>query len=589
LAAFQYANNPQTTLSGAVTAGATSISVVSAAGFPARGKFTIIVDTEIMLVTGVAGLTWTVVRGSEDTAAAAHNNNAVVTGILTKASFLGAHVIDVRAYGAAGDGVADDTAAIQAAHDALVASGGRGIVWLPPDGTYKITGTLQINATYASLHSAGAVINASDSLANAIQVSGSVDPPYNQATQTLQGFRVTGPSRTSGTSGILFHDASANADGPSHISVRNVVVDTFGRGLQFESRAHNISVYSTDVYECDRCIDAPAGFTDGGERLAFFGCTFFNSNLAVWAYNSEGELRFTACSFDYNLKQFDISGGKVGLTECHIEAEKATYTSTPISVAGDGGLFTMHGGWLLQTGDGAASNAYVVNVGHANAYAYFDGVFMNNNQTTTGKFGQGVGPLRVTNTHSYATSLNPRLLSDFSNSLSDSGFELAAIVDNIFVSSDTAAITSRITGTNVNIALSTAWVENGAQALRIRKVGGTSTNAAITIAAPISPRSFPAFKLSYSKPGTEAGSISIASAFATLQENGNGVPVVGKTQDIDAIEPTFTSTATGWIQHQSGEPSVRAPAWATHLIVTISLFNFPAGDIYIDNAFISEL
>lgn len=53
--------------------------------------------------------------------------------------------VDVRAYGAKGDGVTDDTVAIQAAINAMVASGLAGIVYLPAGG-YKITSGLTINA-----------------------------------------------------------------------------------------------------------------------------------------------------------------------------------------------------------------------------------------------------------------------------------------------------------------------------------------------------------------------------------------------------------------------------------------------------------
>lgn len=148
---FQYANNPSTTLAGAVTAGATSISVASGALFPSQGTFTIIVDAEIMLVTGVSGTIWTVERGAEGTTAAAHNNNAAVVNVLTRGSLFSVHHTDVRSYGARGDGVTDDTAAIQKAIDA---AGAGGEVFFPA-GTYLTTSPLTVTADNVRLVGSG--------------------------------------------------------------------------------------------------------------------------------------------------------------------------------------------------------------------------------------------------------------------------------------------------------------------------------------------------------------------------------------------------------------------------------------------------
>lgn len=73
---------------------------------------------------------------------------AISTPLMTAAvaHFKGSPWHDIRAYGAVGDNVADDTAAIQAAANALGASGGTIYV---PSGTYKITGTITIGAASA--------------------------------------------------------------------------------------------------------------------------------------------------------------------------------------------------------------------------------------------------------------------------------------------------------------------------------------------------------------------------------------------------------------------------------------------------------
>lgn len=82
-----YANGATTTLSSGINNFVTSLSVVSATGFPTQaGQFRIIIDSEIILVTLVSGTTFTIIRGAEGTTAASHSSGAIVTQILTAAS-----------------------------------------------------------------------------------------------------------------------------------------------------------------------------------------------------------------------------------------------------------------------------------------------------------------------------------------------------------------------------------------------------------------------------------------------------------------------------------------------------------------------
>jgi hypothetical protein len=83
---YQFSNNAATTLDSALTSGDTTINVVSASAFPASAKFVVIIDNEIILVTGVAGTVWTVARAQEGTSAAAHDLGADVTHIVSAAA-----------------------------------------------------------------------------------------------------------------------------------------------------------------------------------------------------------------------------------------------------------------------------------------------------------------------------------------------------------------------------------------------------------------------------------------------------------------------------------------------------------------------
>ena len=78
----QFANDYATTLSGAITDSATSLVVASATGAPTV-NFRIRVENELMLVTAVAGATFTVTRGIEGTATVAHADAVAVTHVLT--------------------------------------------------------------------------------------------------------------------------------------------------------------------------------------------------------------------------------------------------------------------------------------------------------------------------------------------------------------------------------------------------------------------------------------------------------------------------------------------------------------------------
>jgi hypothetical protein len=79
----QFSNGAQTTLNGTIASNVSSLIVTSAALFPATGNFRILIDSELMLVTGVSGNTFTVTRSIEGTAPSIHQNGAPVTEVLT--------------------------------------------------------------------------------------------------------------------------------------------------------------------------------------------------------------------------------------------------------------------------------------------------------------------------------------------------------------------------------------------------------------------------------------------------------------------------------------------------------------------------
>lgn len=84
-----YANAANTTLNGSINDSVQSLTVTSATGFPSYGQYRILIDAEIMIVTGGQGTTtWTVTRGVENSTISGHNNGASVRFVITAASLL---------------------------------------------------------------------------------------------------------------------------------------------------------------------------------------------------------------------------------------------------------------------------------------------------------------------------------------------------------------------------------------------------------------------------------------------------------------------------------------------------------------------
>src|ERR1035437_458150 len=84
----QYANNAQTTLSGNINATVLTLTLSATTDFPVVPQFRILIDNELMLVTGVVANVYTVTRGIEGTAAAIHSDGATLTHILTAGALL---------------------------------------------------------------------------------------------------------------------------------------------------------------------------------------------------------------------------------------------------------------------------------------------------------------------------------------------------------------------------------------------------------------------------------------------------------------------------------------------------------------------
>lgn len=175
----RHANNATTTLATALTnTTGTSVVVTSASSFPLYAEFQIKIDSELMLVTARGGNTFTVVRGAEGSTPATHSAGATVSAVLTARGLYNTVWTDIRSYGAVGDGVTDDTAAIAAA---ITDAGSGGTVFVPA-GTWLISSPLTLQhkqvlrgAGWSTVIKAKTNMNA-DMIQNAVGGSGGGGP-----------------------------------------------------------------------------------------------------------------------------------------------------------------------------------------------------------------------------------------------------------------------------------------------------------------------------------------------------------------------------------------------------------------------------
>lgn len=220
-------NNQSGILGAALTSGTTSITFGSVPSFntlTSPDYYTIVLDPgtvseEIVHLTGYTSgaSTGTILRGQEGSGAVAHGSSASWLHGPTVFDYLPASaVFDVKEYGAKGDGITDDTTAMQAALDAANSAGG-GRVFVP-SGTFLVSNHLVI---YANVVLAGA---------------GRGVTILKMATSASQTVVIT--------QGFAGNTGTNNTSSPNEFGIRDLTIDgnagvnglpgaqTFGYGMQ---------------------------------------------------------------------------------------------------------------------------------------------------------------------------------------------------------------------------------------------------------------------------------------------------------------------------------------------------------------------
>jgi len=194
-----------------------------------------------------------------------------------------ADVVNVKDFGAVGDGVADDTAAIQAA---VAASDGRSIYI--PYGTYKITNTINFSGKHIFSDSAARL----DSSTNVVLAGSTTNPAfYSNNRGILEGFSITG--------NLLA--PLIRIDSTNETVIRDMFLNLGFNLIDILGTSFYITIDNCRFYECAGSWVSGVSATNPGFDLFISNCRGTSSN----AYNQQygfyfqglGSLIMSDCQF----------------------------------------------------------------------------------------------------------------------------------------------------------------------------------------------------------------------------------------------------------------------------------------------------
>jgi len=234
--------------------------------------------------------------------------------------------VSVLDFGAVADGDGagagtNNSAFIQAAHDAILATGTSGVLHIPA-GIYRCNTGLSIDASVVRIESDGALLDFTNLTAGvAITIGGGTlayaGNPFFNAYSVVQGLKLKGNSSSGAVTGVYYYD-SAQASG-AHSGMRDCSIYDFGTGIEIGANSYILSFDHVEVFLCGTCVNEPTA-SNAGERITFNNCAFYNSTNGFALTNAIASTFINHCSIDgMSELYFYITAGHLSVTDCHIE------------------------------------------------------------------------------------------------------------------------------------------------------------------------------------------------------------------------------------------------------------------------------
>lgn len=205
-------------------------------------------------------------------------------------------------FGVKADGVTDDSAHIQDAHDAMLSidSNKQGELLFPP-GRYKCLSGLSLDVT-ARINGYGAILDFSDASASidALRLmSVSTGGQGDLTNGAFSGLQLLGPGKANANStGIV----AGSASGIAHEKMlRDVMISEFGKGFRQDSNAYNLKLMGGMLWRNKWNIYLPSGLTNNAEQIELHGVTLAEAvSASLFSAGNSLDVSVFGGSIDYN-------------------------------------------------------------------------------------------------------------------------------------------------------------------------------------------------------------------------------------------------------------------------------------------------
>jgi len=448
---------------------------------------------------------------------------------------------------------------------------------------YNCNTSLILDMSYLDIDGSSATLdftNCSDAFA--IRLLASRSPSYYQShIGRIQDFEMIGDKINQNIALLYGYDTEVVGLGVAHIDIDKINIHGFFTGEEYRSNSYIVKHYSVEIWSCTCCVVMKEFFTDFGENMFYDGCIFYNSDKCIYNENSNGCFNFTGCSFDYSDIFLHCQGGKMFLTNCHIEGRGTFIVGTA-----NGALITICNSWviLLQTDISIIKPFQVIGT-----LKFIDCFFAGCSFGQTEECNSGTGLVTFTGSEGYAT---------FDLAHARYGANSAKVNKNIEIASvwGTSISQDKHTAVNAIVTYDNTTFETGVNAIKFAKTYGGGSESSFEIDIPLTSKRFGyRIRMKATREIPDA-TLMFRNKWVSIIPNGEtNIALDGTSKYLTNLITNEMVTGeynrgitTEWSWITCPTSQLIKPTWVTHNRLSINAFNIDSNDIFIDRIEVYE-